>query len=517
LKHEIFESMPFQTIVRLAQKEKKVLYLVGGFLRDFLIGYQKESLDLDFALKNDAIAFGRRVAKKLEAGFVVLDRAHGCSRVVCGIPLGKPDSQCQACPFSDIPPKIIPRRRGKVKSGIAASLALAGAQDKKGTLLTFDFVDFRGKDLKEDLLKRDFTVNTLALKVPFSGEGILDFYGARKDMAEKVIRVVDKASFNDDPLRILRAFSMSALFGFKIAPATLSLIKRKKNSLKTVAGERLRDELFKILDVPEAWKHIRLLDTHGVLAEVIPQVRLMHHVKQGGYHHLDVWGHSLETVRKLEELLAQLKDHREVSAYLDEVLSSGRRRRQLVKLAALLHDIGKPKAFEVKAGKTMFHGHERIGRIISDAVSEKLRLSTTERFSLDTIIFWHLRPGYLADNKILTKRAVHRYFRDTKEEAVSVLLVAIADQRATRGPLATPESRKRHEGVSFSLIERYFEMLKEKPFVRLINGTDLIQKLKLKPGPLFSKLLDAVEEAQVEGKVVTKKEALLLVRQMLVK
>ena len=136
---------------------------------------------------------------------------------------------------------------------------------------------------------------------------------------------------------------------------------------------------------------------------------------------------------------------------------------------------------------------------------------------MDTIIFWHLRPGYLADNTVLTKRALHRYFRDTKEEAVSVLLVAIADQRATRGPLATPESRKRHEDVSFSLIDRYFEMLKEKPFVRLINGTDLIRNLKLKPGPIFSKLLFGVEEAQVEGKVRTKKEALAFVRQMLAK
>ena len=471
--HKIFESLPFKTLVRLAQKEKKALYLVGGFLRDFLIGHEKKQVDLDFALKNDAIPFGRRLAKELRAGFVILDRAHGCSRVVY--------------------------------------------KDKSGGFLTFDFVDFRGKDLKGDLLKRDFTINTLALKVPFLKEGVLDFYGAKRDMALKTIRVVDKTSFDDDPLRILRAFSMSALFGFKIAPATLALIKKKKQSLKTIAGERLRDELFKILDAPQAWKYIRLLDKDGILKEVIPQVRLMHHVKQGGYHHLDVWGHSLETVKQLEKLLVQLKDRHEVSAYLNEALSSGRRRKQLIKLAALLHDIGKPKAFEVKAGKTMFHGHERIGRIISDTVSEKIKLSTAERFALDTIIFWHLRPGYLADNVVLTKRAIHRYFRDTKEEAVSVLLVAIADQRATRGPLATPESRKRHEDVSFSLIDRYFEMLKEKPFVRLINGTDLIRSLKLKPGPIFSKLLFGVEEAQVESRVRTKKEALALVRQMLAK
>ena len=467
--HEVFRSKPFQAIVSLAKKERKDVYLVGGFLRDLLVGYKKASLDLDFSLPKGAIDFGRRVARELKAGFVVLDKEHGCSRVV---------------------------------------------YKKNGRVLTLDFVDFRGKDLKGDLLKRDFTVNTLAIRLPLSGNTVLDYHGAAQDIKNKIIRVVDDTSFDEDPLRILRAFSLSAIFHFKIAPHTMRLIDKKKNSLKGMAGERLRDELFKILDVKNAWAFIDVMDKHGVLEVIIPQVGVMHNVKQGGYHHLDVWGHSLETVKKLEEAMARLSQNQDVSAYLDEVMASQRSRRQLLKLAALLHDIGKPKAFEVKAGKTMFHGHERIGRIISDSVSEKLKLSTVERFALDTIIFWHLRPGYLADNRILTKRAVHRFFRDTEEEAVSVLLVSIADQRATRGPMANAESRKRHEKISFFLIDRYFEMLKQEPFKRLIDGTDLIKKLKLKPGPIFSKILNAVEESQVEGKVRTKREALALAKRI---
>lgn len=471
LTHPIFSSRPFKTLVSLAGKEEKEIYLVGGFLRDLCLGRSKETLDLDFSLESGAIDFGRRLARTLKAGFVVLDKERGCCRMVYRDNITK-------------------------------------------KTLTFDFVDFRGRDLKEDLLRRDFTLNTLVVKLPPQGRGVGDFYGARHDIKKKIIRVVDDTSFDEDPLRILRAFSLSALLGFKIEARTLTLIEKKREALKEVAGERIRDEFFKILGTAHAWRTITFLDEHKVLEVIIPQVTVMHHCRQGGYHHLDVWGHSLETVKKLEEFMAAMKKNKDINACLDEVMAADRKRRQLVKLAALLHDIGKPKAFEIKAGKTMFHGHERIGRIISDSVSEKLKLSTRERFALDTIIFWHLRPGYLADNKVLTKRAVYRYFRDTEGEAVSVLLVSIADQRATRGPLATPESRKRHEKVAFALLKKYFEKLKETPFKRLIDGKDLIKKLRLKPGPVFSVILNAVEEAQAEGRVTTKAQALVLARRI---
>ncbi|MFA5039072.1 MAG: HD domain-containing protein [Candidatus Omnitrophota bacterium] len=465
--HEIFRSRPFLSVCRSAKSGGREVYLVGGFLRDLLTGRKKPSLDLDFAVDRGAVDFGRLLARELKAGFVVLDKERGCCRLVL---------KDQACGFP----------------------------------LTFDFVDFRGRDFQEDLKKRDFTVNTLAVRLPLEKKELLDSLGGLKDLRAKVIRRVSQDSFDEDPLRILRAYSLSAILGFKIEPRTALMARQKREQLKDVAGERLREELFKIFGSEDSFSVVRKLDAQKILEFVIPQIRVMHNVKQGGYHHLDVWGHSLETLRKLEEQLGRMQGEGDLVKYLDEPMSADRTRRQLIKLAALLHDIGKPKAHEVRAGKTMFHGHERIGRIISDAVSEKLRLSTKERFALDTIIFWHLRPGYLADNAVLTKRAVHRFFRDTKDEAVSVLLVSIADQRATRGPLATAESRLRHERVSFSLIKEYFSSLKEEPFVRLVNGTDLIKKLKLKPGPLFSVILDIVEDAQVEGKVRTKAQALAL-------
>ncbi len=470
--HEVFCGRPFKALVSQAKREGKELFLVGGFLRDLSLGRRPKALDLDFTLAADAIGFGRRLARRLKAGFVVLDREHGCSRVV-------------------------------VKEG------------DQGRTLTLDFVDFRGKDLPEDLSLRDFTVNTLALSVTRPRAPLLDLFGGRRDLARRVIRVVKPRAFDEDPLRVLRAFSLSAALGFSITPQTRRLAARKRRGLSGVAGERLRDELFKILQAPDSWEFLKDLDREKILELVIPQVAVMHDVRQGGYHHLDVWGHSLETVRKLEELMRKSDSDADIKAYLDEELSANRRRRELIKLAALLHDIGKPEAFEVKAGKTMFHGHERIGKFLCREVAERLKLSTREKFALDTVIFWHLRPGYLADNKVLTPRAVFRYFRDTKEEALSVLLVAVADQRATRGPMASRVSRQRHERVAFGLIREYFRRQREEPFERLIGGNDLIRHLKLEPGPIFSKLLDAVEEAQVEGEIKTKSQALAWLRRYL--
>ena len=454
-------------IISISKKRKSQLYLVGGFLRDSMLDRRREKLDLDFAVSKDAIGLARAFANQTKSGFVVLDKEHGCARVI----------------YKDS---------------------------------TLDFTDFRGKDLKEDLLHRDFTINTLALKLPVEKDlrkSLIDYYKAKEDLKQGVVKVTSSKSFVEDYLRILRVFSLSAIFGFKVDKKTLSLAKKSRDELLNVSGERLRDELFKILDVCDSTKYIKLLDKNGILSRVIPQVELMRSIKQGPYHHLDVWGHSLETLRQLENLLSELKDQ-ELNSYLDEKIAGERKRRQLIKLVCLLHDIGKPQALDIKEGKTRFHGHERIGKDIAEAISERLKLSSREKLAIDTMIFWHLRPGYLADNRNVTERAKFRYFRDSGSEALSILLLSISDQRATRGPKALPKSRIKHEKVAFDLVKEYFKKKKEKKFVRLIGGDDLIKKLKLKPSPLFKNILQEVEESQAEGKVKTKKQALELARKV---
>jgi poly(A) polymerase len=452
------------------------LYLVGGILRDILLGREKENLDFDFCLKRGSLSFGKKLAGEIKAGFVVLDKEHGACRLV---------------------------------------------KKTKGKIYTLDFTDFRGKTLEKDLLLRDFTINAIALeldKVFAKGhldDFLIDPYNGRVDLKHKIIRVVNKKAFVEDPLRILRSFSFSSIFGFKIDKQTLKLAKLYKHKLSRVSYERIRDELFKIFDNPNTFDYLIKLDKMRILTIPFPEIEKMRRVKQGPYHHLDIWQHSLETVRQLELLAKQLKNKQDIQNYLNEVLSSQRRRFALMKLGALLHDIGKPQALRREEGKIKFHGHEKIGTEITKEIAKRLKLSNDELDSLGKMIFCHLRPGYLADSKSVSKRAAFRYFRDTAKDAVSTLLISIADQRSTRGRLTTAESRIQHEKICFGLIKEYFKKQKEKKLPRLISGDDLINKFKLEPSLLIGKILREIEELQAIGKIKTRQKALELAKKII--
>jgi len=467
---------PFIKIIqRKSKKYNTPIYLVGGFLRDLILGKDKQEFDLDFTLKRDSIKFARLISRDLKGGFVVLDKERGCARVV---------------------------------------------HNKNGRIFTLDFADFRDNTLEKDLRLRDFTINALAMDVnkisakkKFS-EIIIDPYNGLGDLKKGVIEMTSKVSFQDDPLRIVRAFSLAGILDFKIEAKTLNKIKKEKDKVPTVAYERIRDEFFKILELDNSIKHLKLMDRYKVLEKIIPHINVMRNVKQGGYHHLDVWNHTLETILQLERIFQELDDNIDIKNYLEEEIVLKRSRKSLMKLGALLHDIGKPKAKMQKDGKTMFYGHERIGKEITENIAGLLKISTREKDALEKMIFWHLRPGYLAETNMPTQRAVFRYFRDSGEEGVSILLLSLADQRATRGPLTDPVQRRRHEKLIKELIQRYFDKQKEKPFVRLIDGNDLIKKLRLKPSPDFSKILREVEETQAEGLIKTKNQALELAKKI---
>ncbi len=198
---------------RCAQERRIKLYLVGGVLRDLFLGRRKENPDFDFCLKRGAIAFARSLAKKMKAGFFVLDKENGAARVV---------------------------------------------KKMQGDFITFDFTDFRGPTLQEDLFHRDFTVNALALDLECAFDEkrcdtyIIDPWGGREDIDARRIRMVSKDAFTEDPLRILRAFSFSSLLGFSIDTGTIKAAVKKRRALAGVSAERVRDELFKIFSCPGA-------------------------------------------------------------------------------------------------------------------------------------------------------------------------------------------------------------------------------------------------------------------------
>lgn len=466
----LLSDYPHLKVIReIVRKKKVAAYLVGGFLRDFLLGSTKK--DFDFAVEKGALDVARLFSRKIKGAYVLLDEARGCARVVKRV---------------------------------------------KGGLYTFDFADFRAGTFRDDLRHRDFTINTLAVDLSKLGastevpEALIDAARGVKDIREKRIKRTSVRVFKEDPLRMLRAFSLKAALGFKIELKTLNQIRKEKDSIRRVSYERIREELFKILETEKAAPVLKSMARAGLLEEIIPQIRVMYNCRQGTYHHLDVWPHSLETVAQMENVFCRVKDDKEIAAYLREPLGGNRSRQSLMKLAALLHDIGKPDTRKREGGRISFHGHEHVGKNIVGHIARMLKLSARERYALEDMVRWHLRPGYLSNFKQPSERAVYRYFRDTKAEGVSVLLLSLADQRATRGPATTQEDQKHHEAVCLGLVRRYFEQKKETPFVRLINGDDLIKKVKLKPSPLFARILSQVEEQQTLGKLKSKKDALEL-------
>ena len=462
------------SISRIAKDRNIGVWLVGGFLRDSYLKLKKELVDFDFCVGKETLAVVKDFAKSISSKFIVLDKSQKSYRVV---------------------------------------------KKEKNKVYTYDFTAMRGKNLEEDLALRDFTINTLTVSLLDKKLELIDHLKACKAMKDKIITVARDEVIAQDPLRILRGFSFVANYGFKINSRTLNLMVKYKQLIKQVSKERINEELFKILASDNSYKVIKLIDKLRILDQFIPEIAKMRGIDQpGGYHHLEVWEHSLETLRQFELFCTkQIGKNKEMANYLFEELAVGRRRIQIIKLACLFHDIGKPKAKKKLKGKTIFHTHEKIGKEITEKIADNLRLSLHEKNILTKLIFWHLRPGYLADQVHPSRRAVYRFFRDTQEEGVAVILLSFSDWRATRGPLTDNKKRKRHEVIMLNLADKYFIDKKKKPLPKIIDGKIIMKKYKIPSGPLIGVILKKIKEEQALGKTSTKSEALKRAKQIITK
>lgn len=441
---------------------------MGGYLRDLILGLPKR--DYDFAVSDNALKVAQIVAKQIKGSYVLLDEGHACARV---------------------------------------------AKKIKGSLYTFDFAQYRAKTIKGDLAHRDFTVNTLAVDILSIDDKtelikqIISNKQALTDLSKKTVRVIGNRTFVEDPLRILRAFALMATHNFKITKETQAQIKKDAHLLSQISYERITTEFFKILESPQAFTVLQLMDRLKILELIIPQLKIMHGCTQGAYHHLDVWKHTLETIKQFDEIIASMKDDEDVWPYLNTIVAAERKRKGLIRLALLLHDIGKPDTRRKRPeGGYSFYSHEHVGKKIAHHVCKLLKLSTKERRIIEDMVQYHLRPGYISNYKRPTAKMIFRYFRDTEQEGASIALLSLADQRATRGALTTQEDQIHHEKICMRLVKEYFENEKNTPIEPLINGNDLIKDLKLKPSPQFGKILAQVLEDQVLGKIKNRKEAL---------
>lgn len=469
------------------------VYLVGGVVRDALLG--RASHDWDFAVQGDALRIARQVADQLGAAYFPLDAEHDTGRVILN--------------------------------------------DSQGERTFLDFVGLRGPDLESDLAARDFTINAMALEAR-DPQKLLDPLGGAADLHAQELRACSPTSLRDDPLRILRGIRQAADLGFKIVPPTRALMRQAIPGLKRISPERLRDELFRILGGRKPTACLRAIDLLGALAVILPEVNALHGVEQSPPHQSDVWQHSLDTLQKLEDVLAVLaieydpdkaanlvlgeivlrlgRYRQHIAAHFEAALNTDRPLRPLLFLAALYHDIDKPQTRQVEEnGRVRFFQHEHAGANTVAGRGRALHLSNAEIERLQATVRYHMRPFLLAQSGPQpTRRAIYRFFRDAGPAGVEVCLLSLADFLATYGSSPPQEEWDRHLSVIRTLLEAWWEHPEESIAPPpLLNGHDLITALRIPAGPQVGNLLEAVREAQAGGQVNNREEALELARKLL--
>jgi len=361
------------------------------------------------------------------------------------------------------------------------------------------------------------------------GARLIDPFNGCEDLDRGIIRSVREEAFGEDAIRLLRAVRLAAELGFHIERDTGTQIRQYAHLITDIAGERVREELLRLLVVPGSGRFVKYLNELGLLMAVLPELAVTKGIKQPREHFWDVLDHSLEMVIAVDfllrqgdwehadgELLTTVPWSAELAEHFERRVSSGSTGATLLRLAALLHDIAKPQTRTVEPdGRMRFLGHAREGASLVAAILERLRFSTKETRLVETMVKYHLRPMQMSQDGLPTHRAVYRYFRDTGEVGIDTLFLNLADHLATRGPHLDRAGWQEHTRIVDYLLQQYYEQQSQVRPVKLIDGHDLINIFGLNPGPLLGELLESVREAQAAGEVTTREEAIEYARKHL--
>ncbi|MBW1697887.1 MAG: CCA tRNA nucleotidyltransferase [Deltaproteobacteria bacterium] len=378
--------------------------------------------------------------------------------------------------------------------------------------MKIDISRLKGNSIREDLQQRDFTINAMAYDI--SSAQIIDCHGGRQDLGNRIVRLVSKRAFRDDPIRLLRAYRLASALQFDIDPFTEEMIQKEAGLIPQAAPERIREEFFLMLKTPHACSYIRRMVTTGVLFGIFPELKKLQGCIQNGFHVDDVLDHTLKAFFHLESII---NNPESIGPDLPRPVRriAGKKKTVLLKCALLLHDIGKPYARTTDAGgRIHFYRHEQIGAEMVKTITLRLRFSTFETDFLEFMIRNHLRPLLLfqaSENKKLTHRARVRFFMKAGENTPFLLLHAIADQKSKY-----KASNDSFLAFSLNMLNRFYKeyrIMRTKP--PLITGHDLIKEFGLNPSPRFGKILRMVEEARLSRQITSKEEALGLVQNYL--
>jgi len=410
-----------------------------------------------------------------------------------------------------------------------------------GSHFHLDFATYRGVDLITDLRGRDFTINAIAYNM--RADTIIDPTEGASDIRSKVIRACSPNSFSDDPVRILRGVRQAAAFDFSIDKSTREWMKQSADQITRISPERLRDEIFKILEGPRADDSVRALEMLGVFDHLMPELIQMKGVEQTRPHHYEVWMHTLHVLKHLDEIISALFTKEELdesfanalrkklarfeekmSEHFSASLNIERSHRSLLFFSALYHDISKPETKTVEeSGRIRFFDHDVKGADVAAWRARGFNLSNDEVERIAQIVRHHMRihsfAGHLlAKKEMPSRKAIYRFFRDTDKSGVDLVLLALADLRGTYAEDLTMEAWIAYLDIIGLLLENYWERPNETVSPpRLLDGHELMKELKITPGPFVGKLLEAIRENQAEGLILNREQALSFAREAMSK
>jgi poly(A) polymerase len=457
------ESAEYRSALRVAERLRELrhaAYFAGGCVRDLLLGVAPHDFDVATDATPEQVmgAFERTESVGAHFGVVlVIDKVL------------QPDGEAK-----------------RVATEVATFRHDGAYSDGRRP----DAVQF-SSDPREDVLRRDFTINGLLLDVAAYERGdrledcVLDYVGGRGDLERETVRAIGDAAvrFGEDKLRMLRAVRFAARLGFSIESRTMAAMQAQAAEIGAVSAERVRDELTKILTEGQARRGFELLDESGLLQQILPEVTRMHGVEQPAQYHPegDVWVH---TMMLLEHL----------SANASPTLAWG----------MLLHDVGKPATFtppdpKKPGDRIRFNGHVEVGVALARTILNRFRFSNEDMEQVLSLVQHHMQFGDVTKMKQSTLK---RFLRLPQFE--EHLALHFADCSSAHGDLS------KYEFVKQKLAEHGEEAIRPK---LLLTGTDLVAA-GYKPGPGFKAMLTAAEDAQLEGTIATKEDAMALVRQV---
>ncbi len=434
------------------------VYLVGGAVRDFALG--KDTFDRDLIVCDEcAREFSLKLAEKFDAVFVPLDEKNKIYRLVF--------------------------------------------KDKINYL---DITNPIENSLAADLNRRDLTINAVAVNIKTLE--IIDYCEGLKDITNRKINMICEKNFIDDPLRLLRVFRFHANLGFDITQEVLDTVKKYASLIHKPAFERINFELIKLFAGEYAHDTLLAMDECGLLEEIFPFVNELKQVPPNWHHHLDLFHHSVETVKQIQMIYDNSCE--EVQEHMKQVDFGGFSRLAHLKFAGFLHDIGKFSTWTIEqdTGRHRFIKHDDVGSKMALDMLKNMHFSNKQINYITLMIKNHIYPSQVMSAPEITDKIMMRYVRKMDTNSIDNIILAKADRLSARGPEITEAIVKKNITSLDVLQNFYIKVLPTlEPLPKLLDGNEIMQILQIKPSKQLGLILNSLYEAQLKGEVSTYEEA----------